>query len=88
MAQCKECGSKNIDNAGDAEILNRLSAIESNIGNQPTEQIAEHLKTCVNCQNVIGEIVSKKFDVEEREEEDEDEEEEKLYCGNPLFFMF
>jgi len=78
MAQCRECGSKNIDNASDAEILNRLTAIESKIGNQPTEQIAEHLKTCPNCQSVIGEIVNKKFDVEEREEDDEDDEEEEL----------
>jgi predicted anti-sigma-YlaC factor YlaD len=74
MAQCKECGSKNIDGL-DSDILNRLTSIETKLGTQPTEQIAEHLKTCTNCQNVISEIVSKKFDVEEKEDEDDEEEE-------------
>jgi len=41
------------------------------------EELSHHLHSCPNCQKEIGEIVKKRFDVDELENEEEDEEEEE-----------
>lgn len=53
-----------------AKTLEKLAGSNSS---EHTQELADHLKSCPNCQNAIQEIVNKKWDLED-DERDEDED--------------